>query len=183
LRSFLVGIQLLQYLELTVTKHILHIILVALMVGKDLAAAVNAVNKTTRSNDVPGNEDTEDNDTERNSSYISTNLINHPPANEVTEDMRKIEEAGRRRKEKFLAARRDAKAKFEAKRKIVLDRVPEDYKKMFGQLGFIGWGQAVLPAIIMSPYDVPMGEGSPREKWLIMFSKVSALVLVRNRLA
>ncbi len=62
----------------------------------------------------------------------------------------------------------------------MLDRVPEDYKKMFGQLGFIGWGQDVLPALIVSPYSVPMGEGSPREKWFKMLSKVSALILVRN---
>jgi hypothetical protein len=84
--------------------------------------------------------------------------------------IRENEEAARRRNEELLAAQR----------KRVLDRVPEDYKKMFGQLGFIGWGQDVLPALIVSPYSVPMGEGSPREKWFKMLSKVSALILVRN---
>jgi hypothetical protein len=48
---------------------------------------------------------------------------------------------------------------------------------MFGQVGFARWGDAVLPALIVSPNDVPMGEGSPREKWLGMFNNVSALSL------
>jgi hypothetical protein len=75
------------------------------MVEKDLAAAVNDGNKTKRSNVMPGSEDTQDNSSE---------------------------EAARKRKENILeAAREDAKANFEAERKEKLDRVPEDYKKMF----------------------------------------------------
>jgi hypothetical protein len=150
------------------------------MAGKEVAAAVNDANKTKRSDTVPGGEDTEDNNNERDSSYISTNLI-HQPANdnEVTGDMqpiRKIEEAARKRKENLLEiAREDAKADFAAHRKDVLDRVPEDYKKMFGQAGFAKWGKAVLPVLIVSPFDVPMGDGSPRDKWLRMLDNVSAL--------
>jgi hypothetical protein len=45
---------------------------------------------------------------------------------------------------------------------------------MFGQLGFAKWSKGVLPAMIVSPYDVPMGEGSAREKWLTMLDNVSA---------
>jgi hypothetical protein len=154
------------------------------MAGQELAAAVNDANKTKRSNPAPGRVDAEDNNNERDSSYISTNIIHQPANNEVTGDVqsiRKIEDAARRRKEKTLASRRDMKATFEAQRKIVLDRVPEDYKNMFGQTGFIGWGQAVLPALIVSPYSVPRGIGSPREKWLKMLDIVSGVVLVRNR--
>jgi hypothetical protein len=152
------------------------------MAGKDLAAAVNDVNNTKGSNAVPGSEDTEDND-ERNSSNVSPNLIHQPASNEVTGDtqsIREIEEAARKRRENLLAARRDAKAEFEAQQKEVLDRVPEDYKKMFGKVGFIRWGDAALPALIVSPYSVPAGIGSPREQWLEMLNKVSALALVRN---
>lgn len=78
------------------------------------------------------------------------------------------------------AAKRDAKADFEAQRKEVLDQVPEDYKKMFGRVGFARWGDAVIPALIVSPYDIPMGEGSPRETWLGMFNNVSDLSLSRS---
>jgi hypothetical protein len=154
-------------------------ILISLMAGQELAAAVvNDANKTKRSNPVPGRVDTEDNNNERDSSCISTDLIHQPANNEVTGDV----QSARRRKEKPLASRRDdMKATFEAQRKKVLDRVPEDYKNMFGQAGFIGWGQAVLPALIVSPYSVPRGIGSPREKWLKMLDIVSAVVLVRNR--
>jgi hypothetical protein len=94
------------------------------------------------------------------------------------------EEAVRIRKEKLLeGARKDAKAEFEATRKEMLDRVPEDYKKMFSQAGFAKWGKVMLPALIVSPYDVPMGEGSPREQWIGMLNNVSALSLVRNHSA
>jgi hypothetical protein len=149
------------------------------MAGKELAAAVNDANKTKRSDTMPGGEDTEDNDNERDSSYISTNLIHQPANNEVAGDMqpiRKIDEAARKRKEKLLeGAREDAKADFAAHLKEVLGRVPEDYKNMFGQAGFAKWGKAVLPVLIVSPFDVPMGDGSPRDKWLLMLDNVSAL--------
>jgi hypothetical protein len=93
-----------------------------------------------------------------------------------TQRIKKSEEATKKRKEKLLeGAREDAKADFAAHKKEVLGRVPEDYKNMFGQAGFAKWGKAVLPALIVSPFDVPMGDGSPRDKWLIMLDNVSAL--------
>jgi hypothetical protein len=99
--------------------------------------------------------------------------------------IKKSEEATIKRKEKLLElARADAKANFEELQKEVLDRVPEDYKKMFGQSGFAKWGaRTFYPALIVSPYDVPMGEGSPRDQWLEMFGNVSSLSLVRNHSA
>jgi hypothetical protein len=105
-----------------------------------------------------------------------------PPADDKVvevegEDMKRIkksEKAATKRKEKLLeGAREDAKADFAATRTEVLARVPEAYKKMFGQVGFAKWGKAVLPALIVSPYDVPMGEGEPREIWLGMLNNVS----------
>jgi hypothetical protein len=91
----------------------------------------------------------------------------------------------RKRKETLLeGARKDAKINFGIYRKQVLDRVPKDYIKMFGQVGFAKWAKgALLPALIMSPFDVPTGDGSARAEWLKKFHKVSALVLVRNHSA
>jgi hypothetical protein len=96
-----------------------------------------------------------------------------------TQRIKKSEEATRKRKEKLLeGAREDAKAELVAYRKYVLGRVPEDYKNMFGQVGFAKWGKAILAAMIVSPFDVPMGIGSPREKWMTMLNNVSAFVLM-----
>jgi hypothetical protein len=175
-------------LVLIVSNHIFHTIIISLMAGKEVVAAVNGANKTRRSNTVPGSDDTEDNNSnERTSSYISTNVIHQPADNEVTGDMqpvRKQEKAARKRKKKLLeGARREAIADFVARRKEVLDRVPEDYKNMFGQVGFVKWGESTLAALIVSPYSVPTGEGSSREKWLNMLDSVSALVLVQHHSA
>jgi hypothetical protein len=89
----------------------------------------------------------------------------------------KSEAAMIRRKEHQLeSSRQDAKQELEAGRKRVMDQVPDAYKQMFGQVGFGQWGKHILPVLIMSPYDVSMGEGSPREQWLGMFERVSSLV-------
>jgi hypothetical protein len=71
--------------------------------------------------------------------------------------------------------RQDAKEEFEAGRKRVMDRVPDEYKNIFGQVGFGKWENSILPVLIVNPYDVPMGPGSPREQWLGMFEWVSSL--------
>jgi hypothetical protein len=158
------------------------------MAGKDAAAAVNDADKRKHSNAVPGSDDPEDNNSnEPNSSYISTNLIHQAADNEVTGDMQVIrtrENAARKRKKRLLeGARRVAIADFAAHRKEVLGRVPEDYKNMFGQVGFVKWGETVLAALIVSPYSVPTGDGSPRENWLEMLDCVSALSLGPNSFA
>jgi hypothetical protein len=128
----------------------------------------------------------------RTSKTTTPKVIDRPPADEkvvvevdAMKRVEKSEEATRKRKEKLLeGAREDAKIDFGMHRKEVLGRVPEDYKKMFGQLGFAKWAKgALLPALIVSPFDVPNGDGSPREKWLKMLDNVSALVLVRNHAA
>jgi hypothetical protein len=100
-----------------------------------------------------------------------------PNKKNETATIEKSEAAMLRRKEDLLElSRQDAKQEFEAGRKRVMDQVPDAYKQMFGQAGFGKWGKHILPVLIMSPYDVSMGEGSPREQWLGMFERVSSLV-------
>ena len=63
--------------------------------------------------------------------------------------------------------RRMAKEMFEAQRDKVLSRLPDEYKRQFGQLGF---HDTQHPVLIVSPYDVP--PGPVRSMWMHQFEAV-----------
>jgi hypothetical protein len=69
-------------------------------------------------------------------------------------------------------ARRDAKMIFEENRDATLLQLPDRVKRMFGQIGFAKWCRAFVPALVVSPYDVP--PGAVRDEWLDAFEKVRA---------
>jgi len=51
-------------------------------------------------------------------------------------------------------AKMDAKREFEERRDAILARVPEEYKQMFHQIGFVKWKKELVPCLILSPYDI-----------------------------
>ena len=77
--------------------------------------------------------------------------------------------------EKLLQRGRSyAKEEFEETRDGILQSIPDDYKSMFGQIGFTKWNKVVIPVLIMNPFHVPPGHF--RETWLAMHEKVRSTV-------
>jgi hypothetical protein len=72
--------------------------------------------------------------------------------------------------------RADAKKEFEEERMKVFDTLSESYKKMFGQIVFAKWRKESLPALILSPYNVP--PGTVRNMWMDKFEKVRFVDIV-----
>jgi len=72
--------------------------------------------------------------------------------------------------EMLEGAKQDAKVDFEEKKNAILSALPDEYKAMFGQIGFEKSNYAVL---ILSPFDVP--PGPVRDSWEEAFEKVSTL--------
>lgn len=69
----------------------------------------------------------------------------------------------------------ELKRAFEQERDEILASIPEDYKKMFGQIGFTKWSKNLIPVVILNPYRLPGGqEGTVRHRWLAMYEKLRA---------
>jgi hypothetical protein len=68
-----------------------------------------------------------------------------------------------------------AKKEFEEERDRILNSLPESYKSLFGQIGFVKWGKVEYPALILNPYYIP--PGPVRNQWISMYKKVRALWL------
>jgi hypothetical protein len=66
-----------------------------------------------------------------------------------------------------------AKKDFEEERDRILNSIPESYKSMFGQIGFVTWGKVPYPVLIVNPYNTPPGH--IRNQWISMFKKVRAV--------
>jgi hypothetical protein len=78
------------------------------------------------------------------------------------------------RKEKILEdLRKQGKKEFEEERDSILARLPQDYKQMFHQIGFVKGRTDFLPCLILSPYEVSVGP--VRSEWLERFHSVSTL--------
>jgi hypothetical protein len=67
-----------------------------------------------------------------------------------------------------------AKKEFEEERDQILNSIPESYKSMFGQIGFVNWGKLPYPVLILNPYNIP--PGPVRNQWISMFKKVRAFL-------
>jgi hypothetical protein len=64
-----------------------------------------------------------------------------------------------------------AKREFEEERDRILNSIPESYKSMFGQIGFVKWrGKVDYPVLILNPYCVPTDPA--RNQWISMYKKV-----------
>ncbi|KAL7566711.1 hypothetical protein ACA910_017767 [Epithemia clementina (nom. ined.)] len=75
------------------------------------------------------------------------------------------------KKEKLLKlAIQDAKDEFEDEKATILATVPSTIQAMFRQIGFAKWNKNFLPALILSPYDVPPGPA--RSIWMDMYRKM-----------
>jgi len=84
-----------------------------------------------------------------------------------------------REEERRERRRAQLKRAFEQERDEILASIPEEYKKMFGQIGFTKWSKALIPVVILNPYHLPGGpDGAVRNQWLAMYEKLRA----QNRL-
>jgi hypothetical protein len=77
-------------------------------------------------------------------------------------------------KELLEKRRKEVKADFEARKKDILEQVPDEVKGRFRHLGFVKWSKSYLPILILSPFDVP--PGPVRQQWMKMFENVSLLI-------
>ena len=66
-----------------------------------------------------------------------------------------------------------ARKEFDREKEGVMAQVPADNKKLFLQVGFAKWGKGYLPAMAVSPYDVPPGD--IRDQWMKMYQNVRFL--------
>lgn len=66
-----------------------------------------------------------------------------------------------------------ARKEFDREKEAVMAQVPADNKKLFLQVGFAKWGKGYLPAMAVSPYDVPPGD--IRDQWMKMYQNVRDL--------
>ena len=69
----------------------------------------------------------------------------------------------------------DTKEEFEAFRAEILQSLPADYKKMFGQIGFVKWQKTSVPVLILNPFAVPPGD--TWHQWLAMYQKVRTHII------
>jgi hypothetical protein len=67
----------------------------------------------------------------------------------------------------------DGKQISEQERKKIMNQVPVEAKKMFGDIAFVRWGESIRPVLVVNPFEVPV---EIRTEWLAMLKKVSALV-------
>ena len=64
-----------------------------------------------------------------------------------------------------------AQKAFDEEKQGVMAQVPKENKALFNQVGFAKWGKGYLPAMAVSPYDVPPGD--IRDQWMKMYQNVS----------
>lgn len=70
------------------------------------------------------------------------------------------------------AAREKAKKEFEEEKTQILAELPEEYKNMWGQVGYSKWNKNWLPCLIVGPFEVP-GNSDMRRQWMAMWEHVS----------
>jgi hypothetical protein len=77
----------------------------------------------------------------------------------------------RKRLRLLQAARADAKADHEALKRRVFASLTDKYKNTFNEIGYAKWGKEELPALVVSPFDVP--PGVVRDQWMQAYDNVS----------
>ena len=82
-----------------------------------------------------------------------------------------------KRAERNGMRRAEMRRAFEAERDEILSIIPDEYRDMFGQIGFTKWGKGLIPVVILNPYHLP--NNCVRNQWLAMFEKLRA----QNRLS
>ena len=77
----------------------------------------------------------------------------------------------KRQKMDAVAARKE----FEREKEGIMAQVPDNCKELFHQVGFAKWGKGFLPAMAVSPYDVPPGD--IRDQWMKMYQNVRTVCI------
>jgi len=76
------------------------------------------------------------------------------------------------------ATREKAKKEFEEEKAEILAELSEEYKSLWGQVGYAKWAKTWLPCLFLSPFDVnPLT--TMRDNWMRMYENVCVLVLAQ----
>jgi hypothetical protein len=78
----------------------------------------------------------------------------------------------------LIEGRAEAKHEFDLQRTSIYETLSNSYQQMFGQIVFAKWKSKYLPALILSPYQVP--PGGVRNMWMEKYEKVKIVVVWIN---